>query len=138
MIEGHCLCGAVRISAKAEVADVSACHCSLCRGWTGAAQWGFAVPADAVEIAGEVARYRATPFAERAWCPACGTHLWLRDDDGPYEFVPGLFEAARGVPLAREVYADRALACVRLAGDHARVSRAEYERDNPFVEGDAP
>ena len=138
MIEGRCLCGAVRISVDAEVAEISACHCSLCRGWTGAAQWGFAVPAASVDIAGEVARYRSSPFAERAWCPTCGTHLWLRDDGGDYELVPGLFEAARDVPLAREVYADRVFACVRLAGDHPRVTRADYERDNPFVEGDAP
>lgn len=137
-VEGRCLCGAVRISVEAEIEGISACHCSLCRRWSGAAFWGFAVGASRVRVEGEVARYRSSPFAERAWCPTCGTHLWLRDDDGPYEFTPGLFEAARDVPLSREVYADRAFACVRLSGDHTRVTRADYESRNLFVEGDVP
>lgn len=138
MMEGRCLCGAVRIAVARREGGVSACHCALCRRWTGAAQWGFAAPADAVTVTGEVATYRSSSFAERAFCPICGNHLWLRDDGGPYELVPGLFEDAAGIGLDREVYADRAFACVRLAGDHPRIGRAEYERDNAFVEGDVP
>ncbi|MBF9035902.1 GFA family protein [Rhodobacterales bacterium HKCCE2091] len=138
MVEGHCLCGSVRIEVGAHRPETSACHCGLCRRWTGAAQWGFEAEAGEVRVAGEVRTYRAVPFAERAFCPACGTHLWLRDDDGPYEFVPALFDAARAYPLVREVYADRAFACVTLSGDHPRISRADYERDNPHVEGDTP
>lgn len=138
MTEGRCLCGAVRITVPALEAGASACHCSICRRWTGAAMWGFVAVANKVDVRGEVARYRSSAFAERAWCPACGTHLWVRDDGADYEFTPGLFDDAAEMPLVREVYADRALACVPLAGDHVRVSRAEYERDNLFVEGDAP
>ncbi|MDF0601155.1 GFA family protein [Psychromarinibacter sp. C21-152] len=132
-MRGHCLCGAVQITVTGSPGEVSACHCDMCRRWTGAAQWGFEVPADAVTVRGDVGRYRASSFAERAFCPTCGTHLWLRDDDGPYEFVPGLFDGARDLPLAREVYADRAFACVPLAGEHPRVSREAYERDHPHV-----
>jgi hypothetical protein len=28
------------------------------------------------------------------------------------------------------------MACVRLVGDHRRKTRAQYEADHPFVEGD--
>ena len=49
---------------------------------------------------------------------------------------PGLFDAARGWPLRSEIYVDRAMASVHLAGDHRRKSRAEYEAENPFIEGD--
>lgn len=138
MIEGRCLCGAVRISIETLPKGASACHCSMCRRWTGAAFWGMIAPEHEVRVTGEVARYRSSDFAERTWCPACGTQLWFRDDGAAYELMPGLFDAAAEIPLAREVYADRAFACVPLAGDHARVSRADYEKDNPFVEGDAP
>lgn len=133
---GGCLCGAVQISLTADPAGASACHCALCRRWSGAAMWGMEVPANAVRVRGEVARYRASGFSERTWCPVCGTHLWMRDDGGDYELMPGLFDAAAEVPLVREVYSDRAFACARLAGDHPRVSRADYENNNPFVEGD--
>jgi hypothetical protein len=32
---GSCLCGAVRVSTKATNKGVGACHCSMCRKWTG-------------------------------------------------------------------------------------------------------
>jgi len=137
--KGTCLCGAVTVTVSCDLpATASACHCRMCQIWSGAAFWGMDVPADAVQVDGPVKLYQSSSFAERAFCPECGTHLWFRDFDADYEFVPGLFEAARGVTLSREVYADRAFACVTLAGSHDRVSRAEYESKNLFVEGDRP
>ena len=90
--------------------------------------FGIEVPAEDVEVEGEVATYRSSAFAERAWCPACGTHLWFRaDGSAGIELMPGLFDGAAELPLAREVYADRAFAAVLLAGEHRRVTAAEYE-----------
>jgi hypothetical protein len=50
--------------------------------------------------------------------------------------MPGLFDAAHDWPLRSEIYVDRAMACVRLQGDHRRKTRAAYEADHPFVPGD--
>ena len=80
--------------------------------------------------------------SERAFCRRVGSHLWFNDvKDGEepqsYELMPGLFDAARDWPLRSEIYVDGAMALVRLDGDHRRKSRAEYETENPFVEGDA-
>ncbi|MDW4498185.1 GFA family protein [Sulfitobacter sp. D35] len=134
-MKGACLCGAVRVEVTEREDWVSACHCDLCRIWSGSAFWGFAAPDAAVTVTGTPARYRSSSFAERAFCGTCGTHLWLRDDDADhYEFCPGLFEDLRDAPLTREVYADRAFACVPLEGTHPRVSRQEYERDFPHVQ----
>ncbi|MEX5728167.1 hypothetical protein Ga0609869_001520 [Rhodovulum iodosum] len=136
-MDGHCLCGAVRITAIPSSQAASACHCAACRRWTGAAMWAVEAAAAEVRVTGEVRTYRSSPLAERAFCPACGTHLWIRDDGKDYDLMPGLFDAASEFPLSHEVYADRAFACVRLAGSHPRASRAEYENSHPFVEGDA-
>lgn len=131
MTSGKCLCGAVRVEVTRYTPTVSACHCETCRRWSGSAVWGFDAPEDAVTIRGEPKYFRSSSFAQRAFCADCGTHLWLRDDDSPtYEFCPGLFEDLREVPLNREVYADRAFACVTLAGQHKRVSKSEYELAN--------
>ena len=133
-LDGHCLCGAVKITVRSHEHGISACHCSMCRRWSGAAQWGFEAPVDAVEISGPVQLYQSSEFAERAWCNDCGTHLWLRDSGAAYELLPGLFDSARDMPLVREVYADQAFACAALSGDHRRVTRAEYQASNRFVE----
>lgn len=139
MIKGHCLCGAVRIEVEDHHASTSACHCRMCQRWSGSLFLSFVAPAEAVTVTGQVATYRSTPFSERVFCPVCGTHLWLQqtDEENPdYELMPGLFDAAREMPLTSEIYTDRALPGLALAGDHLRKTRAEYEADHPHLEGD--
>ncbi len=133
-MRGVCLCGAVRIDVSAFAQEVSACHCDMCRRWSGAAMFAFGAPEDAMIVEGPVRTRASSPFAERAWCGECGAHLWFREHGKDYELSPGLFDEARSLPLVREVYADRAFAACRLAGEHRRVTRAEYENDRPHVD----
>ncbi|MEM0948368.1 MAG: GFA family protein [Pseudomonadota bacterium] len=128
-IEGRCLCGAVRMCVGRHRAEVGACHCARCRRWTGVAYNAFSAEPDQVIIEGEVAIY-AGKIAERAFCPRCGTSLWLRNPGEEYEFMVGAFEDARDYPLISEIYIDRAFASCRLAGDHRRKTQAEYEAAN--------
>ncbi|MFB9149351.1 GFA family protein [Roseovarius ramblicola] len=127
----------MKVTVRSHAVAVSACHCSMCRRWSGAAMWVLEAPGDAVEVTGPVQRYRSSSFAERAWCAECGTQLWIKDDDGPYEVSPGLFDGARGLPLSHEIYVDQAFASVVLAGEHKRMTRAEYEASERYVEGEA-
>lgn len=141
-LEGACLCGAVRIVVDgAHVAAIGACHCSLCQKSAGMIWGAFEASADAVTVTGQVARYGSTHFSERAFCPVCGSNLWLRNTDtktADYELMPALFPAARDFPLNSELYCDRAPAYARLSGDHRRVMRADYEAQQPHVKGDTP
>lgn len=141
MIEGHCLCGAVSVRVTGHGGFTGACHCRMCQRWSGALFVSFNAPANAVTVTGEVTRYQSAPFAERAFCPRCGSHLWMRNteaDDSSYDLMPGLFDAARDIPLQSEIYTDRALPGLALAGDHRRATRAQYEARNPHLEGDMP
>lgn len=139
-LEGRCLCGQVAICVDGDRRPgVGVCHCLMCQRWNGVLFGAFDASAKAVTVTGEVARYKSSRFAERAFCPRCGSHLWLRDtyEDGlDYELMPGLFAGAAGFPLTSEIYTDRAPAYVPLAGGHRRATRAEYETDHLFVEGD--
>ena len=134
---GQCLCGAVNVQVTGPLGDISACHCEMCRKWSGSIQMGIEVPRDAVKITGPVKAYQSSSFSERAWCETCGSDLWLRDTEGRgagfIELVPGLFDNAGGATLTREVYADRCPQGYALAGDHERVNRAEYETNHPHV-----
>lgn len=134
-LQGRCLCGAVVISVGKHRPEVGACHCSMCRRWSGSAYFMFTAAPAVVTITGPVKEYRSSPFATRAHCDICGSHLWLRDDGADYELMPGLFEAARDFPLISEVYVDQRLAALSLAGDHRRATAAEYEAKHPFVDG---
>lgn len=139
---GHCLCGAVTITvAGAHDPRPGACHCRMCQRWSGGLFLCFNAEASGVTVAGPVARYASSEFAERAFCSVCGSHLWMRNTnaaDTSYELMPGLFDEERDAPLRSEVYADRAMASVQLKGDHRRATQAEYELKNLYVAGDAP
>ncbi|QQA45058.1 GFA family protein [Pelagovum pacificum] len=138
-MDGECLCGAVtvHVSGRHE-GQPGACHCSICRTWTGGLFVGFHAEDDAVTVEGDVRTYRSSPFADRAFCPVCGTSLWIRDLEtgSGYDLMPGLFPALHGAPLKSEIYSDQAPAYIALSGDHVRQTQAEWEANHPFVEGD--
>ena len=140
-ITGHCLCGAVTVQvAGAHDPRAAACHCRMCQRWSGGLFLSFNADAAGVTMEGPITRFASTDFAERAFCSVCGSHVWVRDtgpDSTTYDIMPGLFDEAREWPLRSEIYVDRALASVQLGGDHARATRAEYEKKNHFVAGDA-
>jgi hypothetical protein len=139
-LEGRCLCGDVIIRVDGgHDPEPSACHCRMCQRWSGGLFLCFYAADAAVTVAGPVTRFASTTFAERAFCTNCGSHLWMRDLEGEapgYDLMPGLFDAARDWPLRSEIYTDRALASIRLAGDHSRATRAEYESKHPHIEGE--
>jgi hypothetical protein len=137
---GHCLCGAVTVRVTGgHDPRPGACHCRMCQRWSGGLFLCFNADADGVAVDGPIARHASSDFAERAFCSVCGSHLWMRDRTAnTYDLMPGLFNEARDWPLRSEVYADRAMASVRLEGDHRRATRAEYENKNQYVAGDAP
>jgi hypothetical protein len=140
-LTGRCLCGSVTITVAGEHDPrVGACHCRMCQRWSGGLFLCFTADASAVTVKGEVTRYRSSAFAERAFCARCGSHLWFNDvaaggEPRNYELMPGLFDSARSWPLRSEIYVDRAMAAIHLSGEHRRKSRAEYEAENPFIEG---
>ena len=138
-MQGNCLCGAVTIRVEgAHDPRPGVCHCRMCQQWSGGLFMCFEAQPEAVTVTGDVARYASSSFAERAFCPLCGSHLWMRNTesaDDAYELMPGLFSPADIAPLRSEIYTDNALA--RLEGDHPTATRAQYEAKNPFVEGDA-
>lgn len=139
VLTGHCLCGAVTVTvAGAHDNRPGACHCRMCQRWSGGIFMCFEASAEAVTVTGAVTRYASSDFSERAFCPRCGSHLWMRNTDtehSAFELMPGLFDESRGWSMRSEIYTDRAIA--RLRGDHPTATRAQYEAKNKFVKGDA-
>src|SRR5712691_10354425 len=77
IIEGGCLCGAVRYRASGTPYDVTHCHCILCRRASGApfVSWACIHSAHFSFTIGEPARFASSARAVRTFCNRCGTPL---------------------------------------------------------------
>jgi hypothetical protein len=87
MLEGGCFCGDVRYQAEGAVSNETNCHCSICRGVSGApfVAW-FSVPKSGFRIvSGRPATFRSSDHAVRSFCPRCGTQLTFESSRFPDE-----------------------------------------------------
>lgn len=84
MFTGHCLCNAIEFTVeKRDLKPADACHCSQCRRWSGHYWAAVNAPVDAITITkGEEALkwYRASGYARRGFCGACGSSLFWHAD----------------------------------------------------------
>lgn len=121
---GGCLCGAVRFTARLTGHSFGACHCEMCRRWTGSALLGITVPEANVTWQGadRIATRQTSGWAMRAWCGDCGSGLYFRvTAEGPYaggiELPIGLFDDPNGLTLTNEIYIDHKPDSYAFAGD---------------------
>jgi len=45
---GSCMCGAVSFPVTAQITQTNACHCNMCRKWSGGVFFGVVVPKDGI------------------------------------------------------------------------------------------
>ena len=133
-MRGRCMCGAVAFEAAPKSLTFHACHCDMCRHWTGAAMLAVAVPPDGMTFDGaeHVRTIRSSDWAERAWCDRCGATLYYRvTADGPlkgqYHVALGLFDDPEQFEFASEIYIDRKPDSSAFAGSRKTLTAAEVE-----------
>ena len=110
-LEGSCHCRAVRFSLESrEPVPYQRCYCSICRKCQGGGGYAVNLGGDAgtlqVRGRGHVRLYHAVmrdggkeyrSGAERAFCAACGSGLWLFDPSWPELIHP--YASAIDTPL---------------------------------------
>lgn len=124
---GSCLCGAVRFSADNVDSEVHACHCSKCRHWSGGP--AFAVGVGSVKFEGEdhIRRYESSAWGERGFCGTCGTNLFFRLKEADhYLMTMGNFDDQSAFRLVGEIYVDEKPSGYDFAGDHSRMTGAQF------------
>lgn len=123
---GRCLCGAVTLEVNVDE-KVGACHCDLCRGWGGGPL--FALDGgNQMEIRGEehVGTYRSSERAERGFCRACGSHLFIRvRGTGRLVLPAGLFPLDRELRFDHEIFVERQPSFYSFAEDTKRMTGDE-------------
>jgi len=82
MLEGSCLCGAVRYEIDGELGPIVCCHCTMCRKAQGSAfATNAPVPADRFRIVqgeGALRSYKSSARKERLFCGTCGSPIFSR------------------------------------------------------------
>lgn len=105
MVEGACLCGAVRFEIGAPAQFINYCHCSMCRKVSGSAFGSFlhAHGSSFRWVAGQssIAQYESSPGNFRAFCRTCGASVPVLEDNGSHVIVPA--GTINGDPLVRPV-----------------------------------
>lgn len=129
---GSCLCGAVRFEIATPPETVGACHCTMCRKWSGGIFLGLEVGADAVTFNGtaEPRTYASSDWAERGFCATCGSSLFYRitapgPHQGQYAFGLGTLDDADGIPLTSEIFIEEKPDGYSFAGDTTKMTGAE-------------
>lgn len=110
---GGCLCGAVTYTLSNEPTEVGACHCNMCRKWSGGIYIGLEVKADAVDIEGadNLTSYASSEWAERAFCKICGSSVYYRvtapgPHAGTYHFGAGTVDDLGDAAMTGELFID--------------------------------
>lgn len=107
-VTGSCLCGAVRLQATLTSRKVDACHCSMCRKWSGGPLLCVsAAPGAALEGTEHITDYASSDWAERGFCSRCGTHLYYRlRQTGEYMIPVGLLDDPGGLRFEEQIFID--------------------------------
>ena len=93
---GHCLCGAVRFTIRAEPVGTGQCHCKDCQRASGTGHMSLArFKAEDVTMTGETASFAVTADSgninTRHFCPKCGGRLY-----GQNSAFPGILNISAG------------------------------------------
>jgi hypothetical protein len=127
VLNGGCLCGAVRFTAVPAKPEFSVCHCSMCRKWS--AGPFFAVECgDTFKIAdsANLGTYKSSAWAERSFCKRCGSILFYRlTPHNVYEVSLEAFDDRDRFRFDRQIFIDEKPSYYDFANDTPKMTGAE-------------
>ena len=85
ILEGGCLCGAIRFRATGKPTNTMVCHCQTCRRAAGSpvVAWLTFDRKDFRITRGKLSEFNSTPPVTRGFCGTCGTPLTYAHRDSP-------------------------------------------------------
>ena len=107
MLTGHCECGAVRFTVKNARKEVTQCHCTQCRRFSGHV-WA-ATHAEFSDVVFEADQtltwFSSSDFAKRGFCSTCGCSLFYRmnEEDG-IGIAVGALDGETGMTTGRHIF----------------------------------
>ena len=85
LVDGGCLCAAVRYRVSGAPLATSICHCNSCRRASGAPSvaWVVLRTVDFAFVTGQPVTFRSSPPVVRTFCGKCGTPMTYQHDASP-------------------------------------------------------
>lgn len=128
------MCGAVGYRAELTEPELGACHCSMCRRWSGGVFLGIAVQPVAITFSGEdhIQHFQSSDWAERAFCRKCGSNLYYRvtapsEHQGIYHLAAGSIDDMKGMLLSQQMFIDQKPSGYSFCETTADLTQAQFE-----------
>src|SRR5258705_12198495 len=125
--DGGCLCGRIRYRSSAPPLRGVICHCSMCRRHSGAPVLAFVhFPlASFAWTSGAPSWYRSSRYAERGFCPHCGSTIGMREEilADRVQVCVGTLDAPGHVAIDDDVWVSERIAWFDLKDDLPRFPR---------------
>ena len=123
---GSCLCGAIHFTVTVDDDSVNACHCSMCRKWTGGPLLVVHSTQPLIFNDKQPAIYDSSDWAQRGFCPTCGTHLFYRLKAGSFDAVPvGALDSDHPWRFDQQIFVDQKPAWYCFANPTKNLTGAE-------------
>lgn len=110
VVEGGCLCAAVRYRVSGAPLATSSCHCRTCRRASGAPSvaWIVLRTEDFAFASGQPVAFRSTPPVVRTFCGKCGTPLTYQHDASAatIDVTTASLDHPERFPPTREIWLD--------------------------------
>ena len=127
MVNGSCLCEAVKLKMNLPEKVLNACHCGMCRKWTSGPLFTVESGESAhVEGRESISTYNSSEWAERSFCKNCGTHLFYHlKNTNLYFYSAGLFKESADFKFKAQIYIDAKPACYEFSNKTETMTEAE-------------
>ncbi|MDX1283217.1 GFA family protein [Shewanella colwelliana] len=121
LLQGGCLCGALRYQVSAMPFDSDYCHCSQCQKSSGAVavSWMDFNVEQITWLKGAPTEYASSTTIRRGFCNQCGTSISYRSTDYPnyYTLTIASLDEPNRVPPKYHIYTDNQVAWLKIADD---------------------
>jgi hypothetical protein len=107
MPKGSCLCGAVTVEVDGPLGPTDACHCTMCRKWSGHYWASTEVPRDRLTVHGadNVTWYQSSGKVRRGFCRTCGSVMFFDPPHLDWTAIGmGTFDNPTGVHLGKHIF----------------------------------
>jgi hypothetical protein len=106
VLEGGCLCGALRYRLDRPPLEAAVCHCGTCRRAAGAPSvaWATVAAEGFAFVAGAPAAFASSTGVTRTHCAACGTSLTFQSGPESIDLTLASLDDPEAVPPSKEIW----------------------------------